>query len=147
MLDNIDLKILSYMQKDSSVSNASIAKEVGMTPSATLERVRKIEEKGIITGYSLKLDYKQLGLSILAFVFVKTDETTGTESCDGLTKMPEVLEVHNVAGEDSYLVKVRVKDAEALSHLLRKFMQIPLVRSTKTIVVLETMKETSELPL
>lgn len=147
MIDNIDLKILSHLQKDSSISNASIAKEIGMTPSAAFERVKKLEEKGVIKGYSLQLDPKQLDFSLLAFVFVQTDEKLGNESCDGLMQIPEVQEVHNVAGEDCYLVKVRTKDTESLSLLIRKILSIPLVRSTRTTVVLETKKETSELPL
>ena len=147
MIDNTDLKILHHLQKDSSMSNAAIAKEIGMTSSAAFERVKKMEEKGIIKGYSLTLDPKQLDFSLLAFVFVQTDEKFGNEACDGLMKIPEVQEVHNVAGEDCYLVKVRTKDTEALSMLIRKFLQIPLVRSTRTTVVLETIKETSELPL
>lgn len=147
MINEIDLKILNLLQKDSSLSNAAIAKEIGLTASATFERIKKLDEKGIIKGYSLVLDPKKLDFSTLAFVFVQTDETLGNEAWEGLMKIPEVQEIHNVAGEDCYLVKVRTKDTEALSLLLRKFLMIPLVRSTRTTVVLETKKETSYLPV
>ena len=85
---------------------------------------------------------------LLAFVLVRTDERTGEQGAGaGLAAVPEVLEVHHVAGQDSYLVKVRAKDTEHLQGILQQFGAIPGVRDTRTTVVLTTLKESRTLPL
>ena len=147
MIDDIDKNILAIIQQDGRESNAEIARQVGLAPSAVLERIRKLEEKGVIRGYSAAIDAKQVGFGLIAFVFVKTNECgDGTDLL--LAKIPEVLEVHDVAGEDSYLLKVRASDTEDLARLLReKLKAIPTVNSTRTTVVLQTVKETTALPL
>src|SRR5579864_5684632 len=109
MIDDIDRSILSILQENGRISNAEIARRVDMAPSGVLERLRKLEERGVVQGYGPKLNPKSLGLGLLAFVFVKTDETAGEETAAKyLAAMPEVQEVHHVAGEDCYLAKVRV---------------------------------------
>lgn len=148
-LDPIDRQITRMLQSNARETQADIARAVGLAPSAVLERIRKLEARGVIRGYAAELDPKVLGLGLLAFVAVRTDEA-GTESRigDALSEHPEVLEVHDVAGDDCYLIKVRARDAEHLGHLLRtRFARIPGVRSTRTTIVLETFKETSRLPI
>jgi Lrp/AsnC family transcriptional regulator, leucine-responsive regulatory protein len=147
MIDEIDRQILSIVQKDGRTSNAEIARQVSLAPSAVLERIRKLEERRVIRGYSASLDPKQVGFGLIAFVFVRTNECgDGTDQM--LAEIPEVLEVHDVAGEDSYLLKVRAADPEDLAVLLReKLKAIPTVISTRTTVVLQTVKETTALPL
>lgn len=147
MIDDIDKNILNIIQQDGRESNAEIARQVSLAPSAVLERVRKLEEKGVIKGYSASLDPKQVGFGLIAFVFVRTNECgDGTDQL--LAEIPEVLEVHDVAGEDSYLLKVRASDPEDLARLLReKLKSIPTVVTTRTTVVLQTVKETTALPL
>lgn len=147
MINEIDKKILNIIQKDARVSNAEIARQVGLAPSAVLERVRKLEERGVIRGYSAELNPAQMGFGLTAFIAVRTHECC-YETDKFLAEIPEVLEVHDVAGEDSYLLKVRVKDAEDLSRLLREELKnVPNVASTKTTVVLQTIKETTALPI
>src|SRR5918997_6856496 len=105
-MNDIDKKILNIIQKDARISNAEIARQVGLAPSAVLERIRKLEERGVIQGYAAEIDADQVGFGLTAFVFVRTNECgDGTDKI--LAKIPEVLEVHDVAGEDSYLLKVR----------------------------------------
>ncbi len=147
MIGDIDVKILNIIQKDARISNAEIARQVGLAPSAVLERVRKLEERGVIQGYAAEIDAAQVGLGLTAFVFVRTsDRCGGTDTV--LAKIPEVLEVHDVAGEDCYLLKVRAKNTEELGKLLReKLGMLPEVLSTRTTVVLQTVKETTALPL
>lgn len=149
MLDDVDRLILEILQTDGRTSNAELARRVGMAPSAVFERVRRLEQKGVIQGYGAHVDPRSIGRSLLAFVLVRSDERTGTSSVgEALSQVPEVLEVHHVAGQDSYLVKVRVKDPEALSRLLReRFGAIPSVRSTNSTIALETLKESWALPL
>lgn len=120
-----------------------------MAPSAIFERIKKLEAAGLIKGYHAELSAKGLGLGLVAFVFVRTDDKSGDlEAGRLLARIPEVQEVHHVAGEDCFLVKVRAPDTEALGRLLREqFSGIEAVRSTRTTIVLNTVKESSELPL
>ena len=149
MIDSIDRRILTMLQDNGRISNAEIARQVEMAPSAVLERVRRLEERGIVHGYAAQLDARALERPLLAFVLVRSDERTGEMACgQALAAFPEVLEVHHVAGQDCYLVKVRVRDSEALGRLLREqFGSIPLVRSTQSTIVLETLKEGWTLPI
>ncbi len=148
-LDAIDRRLLEILQKEGRTSNADLARAVRMAPSAVFERIRRLERDGVIRGYGAQLDPRALERTLLAFVLVRTDERTG-ESISGpeLARVPEVMEVHHVAGQDSYLVKVRVKDPEALGRLLReRFGAIPGVRSTMSTIALETLKEHWSLPI
>jgi Lrp/AsnC family leucine-responsive transcriptional regulator len=147
MINDTDKQILNIIQQDARISNAEIARQVGLAPSAVLERVRKLEERGVIRGYSAELDWAQVDFGLTAFVAVRTHECC-SETDKFLAKIPEVLEVHDVAGEDSYLLKVRVKNTEHLSRLLRERLKnVPNVAGTKTTVVLQTIKETTVLPI
>lgn len=147
MIDDIDRQILNILQEDARIANAEIARQVGLAPSAVLERIRKLEERGVIKGFETKLDAAAIDYGLTAFVSVRTHECC-SETDKFLAEIPEVLEVHDVAGEDSYLLKVRVKDTEDLSRLLRERLKnVPNVASTKTTIVLGTIKETTALPI
>ncbi|MDM7920714.1 MAG: Lrp/AsnC family transcriptional regulator [Pyrinomonadaceae bacterium] len=147
MIDEIDRQILEIVQQDARIANAEIARQVGLAPSAVLERLRKLEERGVIREYATTIDSGSVGCGLTAFVFVKTKECLDGTDLE-LAKIPEVLEVHDVAGDDSYLLKVKTKDPEALGRLLReKLKPIGNVLSTRTTIVLQTIKETTALPL
>jgi Lrp/AsnC family leucine-responsive transcriptional regulator len=148
-IDDIDLRILGLLQDNARVSNAEVARQVGLAPSATLERLRKLEARGLVRDYLARIDPRPLGYGLLAFVFVRSDERIGEpETARHLAAIPQVQEVHHIAGEDCYLVKVRAADPEQLGRLLReRFGAIPSVRSTRTTIVLETVKEDPRLPL
>jgi Lrp/AsnC family transcriptional regulator, leucine-responsive regulatory protein len=149
MINDIDRTILHILQQDARVTNADLARQVGMAPSAVLERVRKLEARGLIQGYMARIDPRSLDLGLLAFVFVRVDERLGTCAAGELmAAMPEVQEVHHIAGEDCYLVKVRAADTESLGRMLReRFGAIPTIRSTRTTIVLSTLKESALLPI
>ena len=148
-MDSTDRQILDILQRHARTSNAEIARQVGMAPSATHERLRKLEERGVITGYSVRLAPDQVGLGLLAFVHVRAEEgpgATGTE--EALAAIPEVEELHHVAGEDCFLLKVRAPDTITLGRLLRdRIGALPTVRSTRTTIVLSTVKDGAPLPL
>ena len=147
-LDDIDLKILTILQQNARMSNAAIARDIGMAPSAVLERIRKLERKGVILGYRARLNPKWLGRGLTAFTFVRTEETVGsTGAGEALADLPEVLEVHHTAGQDCYLLKVRVADTDDLGELLKKFGRVESVRDTRTTIVLTTVKETLAIPV
>jgi Lrp/AsnC family leucine-responsive transcriptional regulator len=149
MFDDIDLEIMTILQENARTSNAEIARRLGMVPSAILERIRKLEGREAIRTYEARLDPAALGLELLAFVFVRSGELPGeTSSGERLAEIPEVLEAHHIAGEDCYLVKVRAASPAALGRLLKERIgSIPTVTSTRTTIVLGTLKETGRLPL
>lgn len=131
------------------MSNVDIARNVGLAPSAVLERIRKLEQTGAIRGYAALIDPAVVGQRMLAFVAVQTADLPGEERiARTLARMPEVLEVHHVAGEDCFLVKLRARDAEHIGELLKKKIgRIAGVRSTRTTIVLGTEKESPILPM
>jgi Lrp/AsnC family leucine-responsive transcriptional regulator len=147
ILDKIDLSILRLMQENARISNADMARELNMAPSGVLERVKKLEHKNVILQYTARLNPAPLQQKLLAFVFMKAADglgcsTTGKE----LAKIPEVQEVHSIAGEDCYLVKIRTADSASLMDLMRnQFSKIPNILSTRTIIVLETVKEQQQI--
>jgi Lrp/AsnC family leucine-responsive transcriptional regulator len=149
MLDATDRTILELLQANARISNAEIARQLDMAPSAILDRIRKLEQRGVIQGYMARINPLAVGLGLTAFINVSTEERIGSGAIGlALSRQPEVLEVHHVAGEDCYLLKVRVADTEALSRLLReRFGRLKGVRGTRTTIVLSTVKEAAELPL
>lgn len=149
MLDDKDRIILNILQENAKTTNAEIARQLDMAPSAILERVRKLEEREVINGYEAQLNPKALGLGLLAFVFVRTeDQVGGLTTAKQIAEIPEVLEIHDVAGEDCYLVKVRAKNTQHLMKIMREqFGKLQSIRSTRTTIVLETIKESGKLPI
>lgn len=148
MIDDIDKQILTILQNNARTSNADIARAVDMAPSAVLERVRKLEKRGVITGYEARIDPEALGLGLTAFTFVKTEEPVGaTDTGAALAAIPGVMEVHYAAGSAAYLIKVRVSGTRALADLLKRIGALPTVRDTNSTVVLQTVKESGIIPV
>jgi len=147
ILDKTDLHILRLMQENARISNADLARELGMAPSGVLERVKKLEQKNVILQYTTRIDPDALQQKMLAFVFMKAaDGPDCTDTSRELAKIPEVQEVHHIAGDDCYLVKVRTYDSSTLMRLMRNsFGKIPNLLSTRTTIVLETVKEQQQL--
>jgi len=146
-LDQIDFNILRLMQKNARINNADIARELGMAPSAILERVKKLEQKEVILQYNAKINPAALGQKLLSFIFIRAADGIGCATTgEALAAIPEVQEVHDIAGDDGYLVKVRTADSAALVELMRNsFAKIPSIMSTRTTIVLETVKEDHQL--
>jgi Lrp/AsnC family leucine-responsive transcriptional regulator len=149
MVDDVDLRIVALLQENARTPNAEIARRLGMAPSAILERVRKLEERGVIQGYATLVNPDAVGLGLTAFVSVRANERAGAVNTSrALAAFPEVQEVHHVAGEDCFLVKVRVANARALGTLLsERFGTVDTIVSTRSTIVMETVKETTVLPL
>jgi len=147
VLDKTDLHILRLMQDNARISNADLARELGMAPSGVLERVKKLEQKGVILQYTARIDPAALRQKMLAFIFMKAADGPGcNDTAKELARIPEVQEVHHVAGDDCYLVKVRTYDSSTLMSLMRNsFSTIPNLLSTRTTIVLETVKEQQQL--
>lgn len=149
IVDSIDLHIIEALQANARTSNAELARDLNMAPSAVLERIRKLEQKGVLMGYEARIAPREVGLSLTAFVFVRAEERpVSGKTGVALAQIPAVQEVHHVAGEDCYFVKVRVRDTEDLSRVLQhQISTIKSVRGTRTTIVLSTVKETARLSL
>jgi Lrp/AsnC family leucine-responsive transcriptional regulator len=149
MIDDVSLKILKILQKKARIPNVEVARQVGMAPSAVLERIRKLEKQGFIDGYEVRLNPRRFAKSLVAFVKVKLEKLDEQDKVgEVLARIPEVQEVHYVAGEDAFLVKIRAADTEALGHLTReKIACIAAVQSTQTAIALSTYKETARIPI
>ncbi len=146
-MNEIDAKILKILQENGRITNVEIARQINMAPSAVLERIRRLENKNIIKKYSAVINPHEIKRNLLAFVLVKaTGPIADNKTAKALAKVEEIQEVHMVAGEDCFLVKVRVENTDELSSLLRtKIATIKSISSTSTTIVLETVKETAEI--
>lgn len=147
VLDKTDLQILRMMQENARISNADLARELGMAPSAVLERVKKLEQKNVIQQYTTRINPLALQQKMLAYIFMKASDGPGSnDTALALAEIPEVQEVHHIAGDDCYLVKVRTYDSASLVDLMRnQFSKIPTLLNTRTTIVLETVKEQQQL--
>ena len=152
-MDERDARILEILQRDGRVTNVELARAVELTPSATLERVRKLEERGLIKGYMALLEPQALGLGLVAFIFVRVDDRDdlvlkAEGTAEAIAKLPSVQELHHLAGEDCFLLKVRARDTDDLYRFLRDDLgQFKGLRGTRTTIVLKTVKETARLPI
>ena len=149
MIDATDLQLLTILQENARTSNADLARSLEMAPSAIHQRLRKLEERGVLQGYAARIDPESVSCGLVAFLHLQTDERLGDfHVAEELARLPEVLELHDVAGEDCYLAKVRARDTSDLHRLIRQVIAgVDGVRSTRTTVVLKTVKESGDLPL
>jgi Lrp/AsnC family leucine-responsive transcriptional regulator len=145
-LDEIDVQILVLLQKDGRMKRNEIADKVGLSLPSASERLRKLEERGIILGYSVRLDTKRLGKDITAFVVVMVDSSRHFANfVEHATAHEEILEVHAVTGEGTHLVKVRTENTASLEKLLARIQSWQGVTQTATSLVLSSQKETTRI--
>lgn len=145
-LDATDLRILDLLQADGRIKRTDVAEAVGLSLPSASERMRKLEERGYVTGYHATVDARRLGLDVTAFVRVLSASSEHYAAFVGaVVAMPEVLELHSITGEGSHIVKLRCADTAALERLLAQIQALPGVRGTQTSIVLSTQKETRQL--
>jgi Lrp/AsnC family leucine-responsive transcriptional regulator len=148
-IDQIDLAILDALQRNGHLSHAEVGRMVGLAVSSVNERIRKLVQRGVISGWSARLDPPTLGLDLLAFVYVLIDKPENSSSfLDVIAQVPEVQECHHIASDWNFLLKVRVRNTAAFEALLTNRLKVvPGVVRTQTVISLTTHKETSALPL
>ena len=149
-LDRIDYAILDTLQRRARISNVDLARQVNLSPSPCLERVKRLEAEGIIEAYSARLNAAKLGQSMSAFIEVTLDRTNGDVFDNfklAVVDIAEVVECHMVAGGFDYLLKLRVRDMEAYRDALGQLVELPGVAQTHTYVVIEAVKQDNGLPL
>src|ERR671916_3102447 len=151
-LDRTDRRILRLLREDGRMPLAAIAKAVGLSGPAVHDRVRKLEQRGIIASYTAVLDPIALDRSHVAFVMVTLSEGNEFAADEPIVaricEEPDVLEFHRIAGEDCYMIKIRTATSKDLEQLLRRIRSIRGVARTRTTIVLSTEleKPTIEVP-
>jgi Lrp/AsnC family leucine-responsive transcriptional regulator len=150
-LDRVDVRILRALQADGRVSNLKLAASVHLSPTAVLERVKRLTRDGFILGYEAKLNPGKLGAGLMVFIEVVLDRTTHDAMNifkAAVQVRPEILECHLVAGGFDYLIKTRVADMQAYREFVGKVIwSLPGVRETRTYAVMEEVKNTTALPI
>lgn len=142
-MDAIDLRILEILQRDARVTQQDIARRVKLSQPSVADRIRKLEARGVILGYFAKVDPAQLGKDITAFIGVGISHPKYFEQFGKkVMAIPDVLECHRVAGNESYLLKIRTENTKSLDRLLvEQLRTIPGVFRTETTLVLSSIKE------
>jgi Lrp/AsnC family transcriptional regulator, leucine-responsive regulatory protein len=147
-IDKVDAQLLTLLQENGRMSQHDLAKSVGLSAPAVSERLRKLEERGVIRGFAAVLDPKKLGQDITAFISVGMGGSRYyPEFRSRVGDLPEVMECHSVTGQGSHLLKIRVANTAALESLLADIQAWPGVQWTTTSLVLSTIKETSAVPV
>jgi Lrp/AsnC family leucine-responsive transcriptional regulator len=148
VVDALDIKILNILQNKGRTKRNQIAEEVGLSIPSVSERLKKLEENGVIEGYYTKLDKKAFGYDIMAYILVVMESSKHYKTLlNKVDHIPEILECHSVLGEGSHLLKAITKNTESLEKLLGEIQSWPGVTATKTTFVLSTIKETTVLDI
>lgn len=147
-LDRIDIQLLALLQENGRISQHDLAKAVGLSAPAVAERLRKLEDRGIIKRFTALLDAKRLGWDITAFIFVGISGSKFyPDFRQHVEDAAQVVECHSITGQGSHLLKIRAENTTALESLLAQIQAWPGVQWTTTSIVLSTMKESSNTPL
>lgn len=151
MFDSFDRKVLAALQRDSRLTNTELAEQVGLSPSQCSRRRARLEDDGVIAGYTAFVDREKVGFGLVSVITV----TLATHNRDNAVyfarlvgELPEVLEAHALTGEMDYMLKVVTADLKALTQLVNdSLLPHDAVQNVRTAIVLDTLKETTALPL
>jgi Lrp/AsnC family transcriptional regulator for asnA, asnC and gidA len=146
-LDTIDRRLLDMLQEDAKLPYAKLAKRLGISSSGVHKRIKRLMDAGVVRRFVALLDPQIIGKKLKAFIGVSTAPGTCREVIAQLSRRPEVLEIHEVAGEHDLFVKLITDDTLRLNELLHEMDKIPGISSTRTIIVLKTEKETNAITL
>lgn len=150
-LDSIDRKILEILQRNSNITNAQLAKEIGLSPAPTLERVNKLEGAGVIKSYHAVIDPASVGLGVSTFVMasLKGHNKDNIEKfMRAINTIDEVVECHHITGTGDFIIKIFCTDISAYQQLmLEKVSNIDVVDSLQSMVILSTFKDSKILPV
>lgn len=150
-LDQIDRKILDILQKNAKITNAQLSKEIGLSPAPTLERVKKLEQTGIIKSYHARLDPTKIGMGVSTFVHVSL-KGHNKENINlflaAINTIDEIIECHHITGTGDFILKVVAKDISSYQNLmLEKVSEIAVVDNMQSMVILSTFKDSKSMPV
>ena len=138
-LSPVDVRILDVLQRDGRKPFADVGAAVGISGPAAYERIKKLEARGVITGYEARIDPTAVGLGILAYTWItQAPGTTATDLTGDFARIPEIEECHHVAGEADYVLKIRARDTRDLERVLHAVQATRHVFTTETDVVFST---------
>lgn len=147
-MDETDKAILNILRNNARISNRDLAAAVNLSPPAVFERVRKLKESKVIKSFHTLLDPIKLGYGLSVFIQLAIEKNVQDHDIgNALAKFPEITAIYDVAGDEDYLLKVTVKDSEALRHLMSRISQIPGVRYSRTTLLMRTLKEDTSPPV
>ncbi|RED49229.1 Lrp/AsnC family transcriptional regulator [Aestuariispira insulae] len=150
-LSKTDVRILRELQKDGRISNVDLAEKVGMAPSPCLRRVKALQEKGMIDGYTARLNRKKLGLGVQAVCMVKLHdhaEEAVAQFVEAVTAMPEVTACYSMTGRSDFMLMIYATDLENYGRIAtHRLLRLPNVQDVESGLVLEVLKGDSGLPL
>ncbi|HEX8038224.1 MAG TPA: Lrp/AsnC family transcriptional regulator [Chryseosolibacter sp.] len=150
-LDATDKKILEILQANSNITNAQLAKEIGLSPAPTLERVNKLETSGVIRSYHAVIEPGSVGLGVSTFVMasLKGHNRENIEKfIQAIKRIPEIVECHHVTGAADFILKIVCVDIAAYQQLmLERVSNIDVVDSLQSMVILSTFKDSKSLPI
>ncbi len=150
-LDQIDKKILEILQSNAKITNSQLAQEIGLSPAPTLERVRKLENAGLILSYHAEIDVKQMGLGTGVFVLISLSGHKKNQIMsfvDKINKIPEVIECHHITGSGDFLLKVLTRDISSYQQLiLNTLVDIEEIGNMQSMMILSTFKDSKVMPI
>lgn len=148
--DDIDLRILKTLQQDGNITNLDLSKKINLSPAPTLERVKRLENTGVIKGYHAEIDPKVMGLTVTTYILITLSWLRGDTTnrfVEMINDLDEITECHHITGSADFLMKVITKDISAYEQLiLKKLLPSEEVERLQTLVVLSTAKESKALP-
>jgi DNA-binding Lrp family transcriptional regulator len=149
--DSIDLKILETLQANSNITNAQLAQDIGLSPAPTLERVKKLENSGVIKSYHAVIDHASVGLGVSTFVQVSLkghNKENIEKFTAAIANIKEIVECHHVTGQADFILRIVCSDIPAYQKLmLEKVSNIEVVDGMQSMVILSTLKESKVIPI
>ena len=150
-IDQIDRQILEILQSRAKITNARLSEEIGLSPAPTLERVKKLEQMGVITSYHARVDPHKIGLGVSTFVLVSLmghNKANIEGFIQAINRIPEIIECHHITGAGDFILRIIAKDISSYQKLmLEKVSEIKEVDSMQSMVVLSTFKDSKVLPV
>ncbi len=148
-MDKTDLEILKILQKKARIPNVEVARTIGMAPSAILERIKKLEARGVIEGYEVRLNPEMFHCAMTAFINIQVSSPSQIQDTGKqLSKIEQVQEVHYLAGGDTLMAKVKTSGNKELESVIREqISSIDAIKATRTSIALSTFKESAKIQL
>jgi DNA-binding Lrp family transcriptional regulator len=150
-LDDTDRKILEFLQKDSGITNAQLAQQIGLSPAPTLERVKKLEQAGIISGYHAAINPAAVGIGVSTFVNVSLkghNKENINRFINAIADIPEIIECHHVTGQADFILRIVCTDIPSYQSLmLDRVTNIDVVDNMQSMVILSTFKDSKVIPV